>query len=174
MLSLSGAARAGTPATVASAGNVVRHDRAGANQRALADGDPARVSRRRCRSTRPGTPCVGHDLPVLLGLELAAGGRARKRSFMNMTPWPMNTSSSIVTPSQMKVWEEILQRAPDAGVLLDLDEGADLGLVADLAAVKVDERGLRDSHILTELDILQTHLFLAVNSVPFEGSRKSN
>src|SRR4051812_36443303 len=35
-----------------------------------------------------------------------------KRSFVNMTPWPMKTSSSILTPSQMKVCEEILQRAP--------------------------------------------------------------
>ena len=41
---------------------------------------------------------------------------------MNTTPWPTNTSSSIVTPSQMKVWLEILQRAPIDGVLLDLDE----------------------------------------------------
>src|SRR5713226_5244691 len=31
---------------------------------------------------------------------------------MKATPWPMNTSSSMVTPSQMKVWLEILQRFP--------------------------------------------------------------
>jgi hypothetical protein len=31
---------------------------------------------------------------------------------MNMTPCPTNTSSSIVTPSQMNVWLEILHRAP--------------------------------------------------------------
>ncbi len=31
---------------------------------------------------------------------------------MKVTPWPMKTSSSIVTPSQMNVWLEILQRAP--------------------------------------------------------------
>ena len=31
---------------------------------------------------------------------------------MNITPWPMKTWSSIVTPSQMKVWLEILQRRP--------------------------------------------------------------
>ena len=35
-----------------------------------------------------------------------------QRSLMNITPWPMKTSSSIVTPSQMKAWLEILQRAP--------------------------------------------------------------
>jgi hypothetical protein len=53
-----------------------------------------------------------------------------------------------------------LATCSNGGVALDLDEGADLGLVADLAAVEVDERGLRDSHILTQLDIRQTHLFL--------------
>ena len=31
---------------------------------------------------------------------------------MNMTPWPMKTLSSIVTPSQINVWLEILQRLP--------------------------------------------------------------
>ena len=31
---------------------------------------------------------------------------------MNITPCPMNTSSSMVTPSQMKVCDEILQRLP--------------------------------------------------------------
>ena len=35
-----------------------------------------------------------------------------RRSFMNMTPWPTKTSSSISTPSQTNVWLEILQRAP--------------------------------------------------------------
>ena len=63
----------------------------------------------------------------------------------------------------MKAWEEILQRAPT--VALDLDESPYLGLVADLAAVKIDERWLRDSHILSQLDVRQTHLFLAVNGV---------
>ena len=33
-------------------------------------------------------------------------------SLMKVTLWPMKTSSSIVTPSQMKVWLEILQFFP--------------------------------------------------------------
>jgi hypothetical protein len=33
-------------------------------------------------------------------------------SLINITPWPINTSSSIVTPSQMKEWLEILTRFP--------------------------------------------------------------
>jgi hypothetical protein len=31
---------------------------------------------------------------------------------MNVTPWPMKTLSSMVTPSHTKVWLEILQRLP--------------------------------------------------------------
>jgi hypothetical protein len=31
---------------------------------------------------------------------------------MKITPWPMKTSSSIVTPEQTKLWLEILQRWP--------------------------------------------------------------
>jgi hypothetical protein len=52
---------------------------------------------------------------------------------------------------------------PHAGVALDLDESTDFGFVSDPAAVKIDERRLRDSHILSQLDILQTHLFLTLN-----------
>src|SRR6266853_96398 len=33
-------------------------------------------------------------------------------SLTNITPWPMKTLSSIVTPSQMNVWLETLQRLP--------------------------------------------------------------
>ena len=33
-------------------------------------------------------------------------------SLMNDTLWPMNTPSSITTPSQTKVWLEILQSLP--------------------------------------------------------------
>ena len=65
---------------------------------------------------------------------------------MNVTLWPMKTLSSIVTPSQMNVWLEILQLLPTPRILLDFDECADLRVVADLAAVEVDE--------LRELDVL--------------------
>ena len=54
------------------------------------------------------------QLPVGLALQLrrppsVARGRL---SLTNITPWPTKTSSSIVTPSQMKVWLWILQAAP--------------------------------------------------------------
>ena len=69
---------------------------------------------------------------------------------MNITPWPTNTSSSIVTPSQMKVCDEILQRRPTDRVLLDLDERADLRVVADAAPVEVDEVAMEDDHAFAE------------------------
>ncbi len=56
---------------------------------------------------------------------------------MNVTLWPTKTSSSNTTPSQMKVWLEILQRAPIRAPFLDLDERADLDVVANLAPVEV-------------------------------------
>ena len=63
----------------------------------------------------------------------------------------MKTLSSMVTPSQMKVWLEILQRVPTRRVLLDLDKCADLCVVADLATVEIDE--LRQLNIFAELDV---------------------
>ena len=83
----------------------------------------------------------GLDLPVLpLFLQLTRRARRPGVGVVDeTTPWPTKTSSSIVTPSQMKVWLEILQFLSDSGVLLDLDERADFGVVANLAAVEVDE-----------------------------------
>ena len=51
---------------------------------------------------------------------------------MNVTLCPIKTLSSIVTPSQMKVWLEILQFFPTLRILLDFDEGADFRVVAYL------------------------------------------
>ena len=39
----------------------------------------------------------------------------------------------------------------DAGILLDLDECADLGLISDFAAVEIYE--LREPHILAQLHV---------------------
>ena len=58
---------------------------------------------------------------------------------MKLTPWPMKTLSSMWTPSQMKMWLEILQLRPDAHALLNLNERAYLSAVANFAAVEVYE-----------------------------------
>jgi hypothetical protein len=60
------------------------------------------------RLTRVGTSCQSASV-CRPPLALTARGT---RSLMNITPCPMNTSSSIVTPSHTKVWLEILQWAP--------------------------------------------------------------
>jgi hypothetical protein len=114
----------GTPATSVT-GTVRRVTTAPAPTRApLADGDAATI-------TAPlpiEAPLrIGWDhLPVGFGLSAAASLARGMRSLMNMTPWPTNTSSSMSTPSQMKVCDEILQSAPIVRVLLDFDESADL------------------------------------------------
>ena len=70
---------------------------------------------------------------------------------MNVTPCPMKTSSSIVTPSQINVWLEILQLLADRRVLLNFDKRADLGSVADFAAIEVDE--FRQLDVFAQLDV---------------------
>ena len=72
---------------------------------------------------------------------------------VNITPWPMNTSSSIVTPSQMKACDEILQSATDRDFFLDLDEWADAAAIADRAFVNIDEIGMRYDDVITLLNI---------------------
>ncbi len=81
---------------------------------------------------------------------------------MNVTLWPINTASSMVTPSQMNVWLEILQLLPIAGVLLNFDEGTDFGVVADRTAVHIDE--FRQLDVFAELDVgrdASTNSFIA-------------
>ena len=70
---------------------------------------------------------------------------------MNVTLWPMKTLSSIVTPSQMNVWLEILQFRPTGAFFWISTNAPIFGVVADFAAVEVDE--LRELHVLTELHI---------------------
>ena len=45
-------------------------------------------------------------------MELSGFTACGNRSLMNMTPWPTNTPSPIVTPEQMNEWLEILQFLP--------------------------------------------------------------
>ena len=63
----------------------------------------------------------------------------------------MKTLSSMVTPSQTKVWLDILQRLPILAFFLHLNKCPDLCLVSDFATVKIDELG--QLHIAAELYI---------------------
>ena len=69
----------------------------------------------------------------------------------------MNTPSSIVTPSQMNVWLEILQLRPIDGVALNLDERADPRAVADPAAVQVDQLGMVNDDVLAQSHGISNH-----------------
>ena len=70
---------------------------------------------------------------------------------MNVTPWPMKTWSSIVTPSQMNVWLEILQRLPTVAFFW-ISTNAPIFVSSPIvAAVQVDER--RELDVLPELHV---------------------
>ena len=96
-------------------GNVFGDDAAGADDGAFADGD---VGQDGAAGADGGALLDqgGFHLPVRLGLQAAARGwwLAGSVSLMKVTLWPMKTLSSMVTPSQMKVWLEILQFLPTA------------------------------------------------------------
>jgi hypothetical protein len=47
-----------------------------------------------------------------------------------------------------------LAASADGDVLLDFDEGSDLGFVADGSAVKIDQRGLENLHLVADFDVL--------------------
>ena len=92
---------------------------------------------------------------------------------MNTTPCPMNTPSSIVTPSHTKVWLEILQFFPIRGVLLNFDEGPDLRVIADLAPVEIDEP--REFHVLAQLHVRRDALIFAhrCTALPMPANERS-
>ena len=132
-------------------GNVVCHDGSGADQSIFADGDAgedrgvradAALALRGGTTAQSASDCGEPSALVARGY----------LSFVNITPWPIKTLSSIVTPSQRNEWHEILHRRP-IDTLLYLNKSADPGLVADLAAIGVDE-GI-DLHIAAERHIVQ-------------------
>ena len=81
---------------------------------------------------------------------------------MKVTLWPMKTSSSMVTPSQMKVWLEILQFLPMVAFFWISTKAPILVLSSDAAAVEIDELG--------ELDVLaQLHVVGAMQRYSLTG-----
>ena len=65
---------------------------------------------------------------------------------MNITPWPINTLSSMTTPSQIKEWLDILQFLSYSSILLNLYKRADLGVVSHSTSIEIDE--LRQPDVL--------------------------
>jgi hypothetical protein len=83
---------------------------------------------------------------------------------MKITPWLMKTSSSIETPVQMKAWLGSCSWRRPARALLNLDEGPDAGVVADLAAVQIRERV--DDNVLTERHVVDQTVGRVVGGPP--------
>ena len=94
---------------------------------------------------------------------------------MNITPWPTNTSSSIVTPSQMKVCDEILQRAPtDAFFWISTNVPTRVSSPI-AAAVEVDELRVRDRNLRSQRHVVgnRHRLFCSVPDVGLEAARRA-
>ena len=90
--------------------------------------------------------------PVLLGLKprfpfVALG----YLSLIKVTLWPIKTSVLNDHTLADEGVARDLAVLPDPGVLLDLDKGADLGIVTHLTPVEVDE--LEDFNVLAKLNI---------------------
>ena len=73
----------------------------------------------------------------------------------------MKTSSSNVTPSHINEWLEILHRLPTRAPFLDLDEGANLYIIANLTTVQISER--------EDLDALASFTFCAISLIELFG-----
>ncbi len=58
----------------------------------------------------------------------------------------------MVTPEQTNVWLEDFAAAPDFGVALNFDEGAEPCVVANLAAVEIYVRG--QPHAFADADVV--------------------
>ena len=152
--------------------HVARDHRAGADECADTDAhstedDGARTDRRPVLDER------SKQLPVRPppGARRSAVVARGCLSFTNMTPCPTNTSSSISTPSQTKVWLWILQRSPIRDTPLDLDEGADSRAVSDRAAVEIRER--MDDNILAERDVVEQPIWSVVRGLDRPRAKKS-
>src|SRR5215472_15401170 len=103
-----------------------------------------------------GSPALDHrveKLPVLLRLEVSAGGRGTRRLVVHEDD---AVPDEDLVPDRHAAADEgvalNLAELADRDALLDFDEGADPARVADRAAVEVDER--HDYDVVAELDLM--------------------
>ena len=101
----------------------------------------------------PRRTCVGTTAPVALGLQPSIRGGARPAV---VDEHHAVTDEHVVLDRHAFADEGVrrnLAAATDDRVLLNLDEGADLRVVADPAAVEIDERRVEDRHAGSKDDI---------------------
>src|SRR5207237_1285299 len=132
--------------------DVARHDGARADQGMGADGNAAEDDRSG-PDGRAALDAGRDDRPVGVALQAAGGGRARVAV---VDEEDAMTDADLVLDGDAFADEAVrgdFAASANAGVFLDLDEGADLGVVADGAAVEVDEGSVVDLHPLAKLDV---------------------
>lgn len=133
------------------AGHVFGHHAAGADQRVFTNGDAAE-NRRAAADARAFFHHRRHHLPIACGLQaaVAVGGAGiaviDKRNVV--------ADEHLVLDGHALANEGVagnFDRAAEADILLNFDERADFGIIADLAAIEIYES--EDSNVLAELDI---------------------
>src|SRR5580765_5407350 len=139
-------------------GHVVRHHAARPDDGVLADLDAAQDGR--ARSDRRAAADDGrHDFPVAIRLELA--GRRHGPGIEVVGEDDAVADKDVIFQLDAFADERVardLDAAADLGAALDLDKRADSRLVANLAAVEVDE--LEDRDVLAEPDVGRDRLKL--------------
>src|SRR5436190_2474053 len=130
--------------------HITGHHAPGPDERVLADGHVGEDGRGRT----DGDTALherGLDLPVLFGLQLTVDGRPGIGVVDEHHAVP---DEDVVLDRHALADERVagdLAVLSDPGVLLNLDEGADLRVVPDFAAVEIDE--LRELDALTQLHV---------------------
>ncbi len=78
-------------------------------------------------------------------------------SLVNMTPWPMNTSSSMMTPSHRKECDEIFAARTDNGAYLNLDERPHTASLTQRASIEINELRMGDDDSSALAHIVDRH-----------------
>ena len=140
--------RAGMPMTVARAGTSLVTNAPAATIAPRANLDSAHDDR--AAANRGAAPHVVRSITQSPGVFDEPSGLVARgwRSLMKTTPWPMNTSSSIVTPEQTNEWLEILQRLPICASRCTSTNAPSCESVADAASVKIHERS--ELHVVAQ------------------------
>ena len=132
--------------------HVLGHHSPCADDCALADRNTGQYRRVRSDRGALADACLDY-LPVGLGLSRSVRvGRAGVNVVREHHAVPDEDLVLDRDPLADERVRRDLAMGADRCVLLNLDEGADLRLVTDLAAVKIDERFMEDSDIAAEID----------------------
>jgi hypothetical protein len=91
-------------------------------------------------------------MPVLFCLQLAGASRGARIAIVNERD-PMSNEDVVFDRHALanKCVARNLAAVTDLRILLDLYESADLRLIADFTAIKIDE--LREHYVLAQLDV---------------------